>query len=192
MAVLPWLSKMYWIMITFDLKHSVQTSHLCWYLMPWMFLCASPEHLYSQFSCLKLCRQGHGHSWWYGWIRLRFLWSFYYRLDTQSSVSEIVFSIKLQFTFFAECLIIDCAYIYDSAGVCDSFLWLNCMWASSCGLSATVSSRNWHLKSWLSIMRWSMITFQFKHYLQNSQLCWYLMLWMFSMCFSRSSVKFML
>ena len=84
MAVIPWLSNMFWIMINFDLKHSVQTSHLCCYLLSWMSQHASPHHLCSQLSYHKLCMQRNGDSW-YGSKRLYFLWNSCYRADIMSS-----------------------------------------------------------------------------------------------------------
>ena len=58
----PWLYNICWSMTTFQLKHSPQTSQICCCLLSWMFQCASPDQLCSQFSCHKLCRQRHGDS----------------------------------------------------------------------------------------------------------------------------------
>ena len=57
----PWLSNMCRFMISFELKHSLKTLHLCCLLLP-LISCASSDLLCLQLSCHTLCTQGQGDS----------------------------------------------------------------------------------------------------------------------------------
>ena len=133
---------MCWTVITFELKHSVQTLHLCWDFMPWMFsMCFSRSYIFTILSSQIV--QAVAWSFWMIWfektlLSVKFM-GLWYRLDNKNKYESLLRKIPVHIL----CWMPDhrLCNICDSAGGIPFCMWLDCMWASSLGLSSTVSSQ---------------------------------------------------
>ena len=150
-------------MISFELKHSVQTSHLYWDFMPWMFsMCFARSYIFTiRLSQMNVCSLGAFTFPHWGPHNLQ--------LRGVHSWSEL--KMLLYLGIYLCTLDIGMLRYFDHVMV-------DCMWALSCGLSSTVSSQIAQLNPWLSNMCGFMISLELKHSLKTLHLCCRLLPWM--------------